>query len=152
MPTSNDLLFVYGTLRQAFRHPMSEVLASFSVAAGDGHIYGDLYDLGSFPGVVLSTNCQNCVFGELRAINPDQVETAWQALDDYEECTPTFPGPHLYERRNVRVTLADGTEVEAWAYILQTLHPGAIAIPGGDYLEWCQTAKSRAGQQRDVPS
>lgn len=138
MPGTKDLLFVYGTLRTGFQHPMSEVLASFSAAEGNGQISGDLYDLGEYPGVVLSSNCRNRVVGELRALDPDQAQAAWQVLDEYEECTPAFPEPHQYERRMVRVILADGIETEAWAYILRTLKPGAVRIPSGDYLAWCQ--------------
>jgi len=52
------------------------------------------------------------------------------AIDAYEECG----GPEaLYRRETVQATLADGTLVEAWAYVFNQPTDEARVIPDGDY-------------------
>ena len=106
-------LFVYGTLMRRFRHPMHDALARGAEFVGEGCVQGRLYDLGRYPGLVLSEVAENRVFGELYRLHDDDV---LRVLDDYEGCGPGDPEPHEYVRRMVSVRAGDRA-AEAWVYV-----------------------------------
>jgi gamma-glutamylcyclotransferase (GGCT)/AIG2-like uncharacterized protein YtfP len=129
-----ELLFVYGTLRKDSQKMMNPMLAHDSTYVGDARIQGELYDLGTYPGVFLNEGCADIVMGEVYALNPQHASRTWQVLDHYEGCGPDDDEPHAYRRRKVRAFLNDGNEVDAWAYFLTSLPAKAVRIPNGDYL------------------
>jgi gamma-glutamylcyclotransferase (GGCT)/AIG2-like uncharacterized protein YtfP len=129
-------LFVYGTLRKDSKNEMHHKLARDSIYVGEGRIRGELYDVGTYPGIVLREGCLDMVVGEVYGLNSQHAARMWQVLDNYEGCGPDCPEPHEYRRQRVRVCLDDGNEVDAWAYILASLSTAAIRVPGGDYLAW----------------
>lgn len=138
MPSSStpDLLFVYGTLRKDPNNEINHALLRSSTYVGHGRILGELYDLGKYPGVFVKDQCGETVVGEVYRLDGEQATEAWEGLDRYEGCSPGCPDPHEYQRRRVSIILDDGSEVDAWAYILTCLPPGAVRVPGGDYLAW----------------
>ncbi len=138
MDTSKQLLFVYGTLRKGSNHAMQRVLAQQSQYIGEGRIDADLFDLGNYPGIVLGLIGYRQALGDLRALNPGEEMEILALLDEYEGCAPHDPEPHEYRRQRIRVTTPNGENVEAWAYVLQTLPSTAVPIPGGDFLAWRQ--------------
>jgi gamma-glutamylcyclotransferase (GGCT)/AIG2-like uncharacterized protein YtfP len=142
MPSASldDLLFVYGTLRRDSRKVINPMLARDSTYVGDGRIHGELYDLGTYPGVFLSEGCSDVVIGEVYALTSHRASRTWQELDHYEGCGPDDPEPHEYRRQQIHVFLNDGTEVDASAYILTSLAPAAVRVPDGDY----QTRRQQA--------
>lgn len=129
-------LFVYGTLRTAVGHAMHQVLARAAHLVGFATVRGALYDLGSYPGLVMAGNHIGRVTGEVYALEPDAAEAALARLDAYEGCAPSDPAPHEYRRLQVRVTFEDGSEGDAWTYVLNRPHDGLPNIPDGDYLAW----------------
>ena len=131
-----DLLFVYGTLRKDPKNEMHHVLARYSISVGEGRIRGELYDLGTYPGVVLRDGCVDMMLGEVYGLNSQHASRMWQVLDHYEGCGPDCPEPHEYRRQRVHVFLDDGNEIDAWAYILTSLSPAAVRLPASDYLAW----------------
>ena len=137
----DDLLFVYGTLRKDSRNVINPMLARDSTYVGDGHIQGELYDLGTYPGVFLNGGFSDMVMGEVYALNSHRASITWDVLDKYEGCGPTNPEPHEYRRQKVHVFLNDGTEVDASAYILTRVPPRAVRVPGGDYSTWRRLAE-----------
>lgn len=56
---------------------------------------------------------------------------AW--LDDYEECTRTYPEPHEYRREQLTVQGQSG-RVTAWAYIYALPITDLPLIASGDFL------------------
>jgi gamma-glutamylcyclotransferase (GGCT)/AIG2-like uncharacterized protein YtfP len=134
--STGNLLFVYGTLRKDPKNEMYHTLARFSIYVGEGQIRGELYDLGTYPGVFLQEGSTGDVLGEVYELNAQHAGRTWQVLDSYEGCGPDCPEPHEYRRQRVPVLLNDGNKVEAWAYILTSLPPAAVRVPGGDYLAW----------------
>ena len=140
-----DLLFVYGTLRKDLKTEMHQMLASNSTYVGQGRIHGQLYDLGNYPGVFLREGCSDTVLGEVYAVNPEQASRTWEVLDHYEGCGPAHPEPHEYRRQKVHVFLKDGNKVDTWAYILTSLPPAAIRVPGGDYVAWRRQRQDQTG-------
>jgi gamma-glutamylcyclotransferase (GGCT)/AIG2-like uncharacterized protein YtfP len=137
---SKDLpfLFVYGTLRQAAKHPMHQLLARHASFVGTGQIHADLYDLGSYPGIVVATRDDASVAGEVYSLYQETAADTWRALDEYEGCSAATPAPPPYRREWVRVRLASGEVIDAWAYVLCSVPAGAIHIKSGDYLAWCR--------------
>ena len=136
MDTEPKHLFVYGTLRGDPRHDMYDVLARSAAFAGDGSVHARLYDLGEYPGIVISPSQEDVVIGEVYELDPDNASDVLRVLDDYEGLGPSDPAPHEYLRTVVQVRLTDGRIVPAWAYVLSQADPPHPRIPVSDYLKW----------------
>ena len=132
-PTS---LFVYGTLREAFGHPMHAALATRAQCIGKGFVRGELYDLGDYPGLFPSFETDRRTFGEVYRFDPESEVEALSLLDAYEGCGPHDRQPHEYVRKIVPCHLKEGSALEVWTYVLNRCPEWATLIPGGDYLAW----------------
>ena len=150
MPSSStdELLFVYGTLRKDSNHPMHHLLARNSTYFGEGRVRGEMYDLGRYPGIVLNAGSPEFAHGEVYGIKSDHASETLRILDDYEGCGPENPEPHEYIRQRVPVILVGGKGVVAWAYVLGTLPKGAARVPTGDYLAWVRRSREKAEANR----
>jgi gamma-glutamylcyclotransferase (GGCT)/AIG2-like uncharacterized protein YtfP len=126
-------LFVYGTLRRDIGNSMFHLLARHARLVGYGRIRGRLWDLGDYPGVVLSTDDDRWVRGEVYAI--DNENDVLARLDEYEGCGPQDPRPHEFERVMCEVRLDDGKTTDAWVYEYKGGLEGKQEIASGDYLE-----------------
>jgi gamma-glutamylcyclotransferase (GGCT)/AIG2-like uncharacterized protein YtfP len=117
-----DLLFIYGTLHPdrapAAIAPTARLLKPFDGGSTRATIQARLYDLGAYPGVVLSDDLADTVSGEL-FILPDE-PAILARLDDYEDFRPADPVGSLFFRRQVLATLQDGVnagkEIACWVY------------------------------------
>ena len=114
-----DLLFIYGTLHPN-RAPASiastaRLLKPFAKATIQAH----LYDLGPYPGIILTDDPSATVPGELFTLPEDPAVLA--RLDAYEDFRPTDPTNSLFLRQRTPATLADGTRHPCWVYIYN--HP-----------------------------
>jgi gamma-glutamylcyclotransferase (GGCT)/AIG2-like uncharacterized protein YtfP len=123
---------------------MYRVLARSARFAGDGKVRARLFDLGEYPGIVISTDPADNVTGEIYELPAVGAEGILRVLDDYEGIGPADPEPHEYRREVVRVTLEDGQSLRAWAYVLADSHPDYPRIPSTDYLEWRLSRRSPA--------
>ena len=112
---TSDRLFVYGTLMRGHVHPMARLLSANADFLGEASCRGRLYLVKNYPGLVLSDDAAEIVFGELYRLRA--VEDLLREFDMYEACGDGFPEPTEYLRRMLSVTLADGTTSEAWTYI-----------------------------------
>ena len=92
-----DYLFVYGTLRKDYNHPMSKFLNAHSEWVDKGFFYGLLYDIGEYPGAIIDISNTKKVFGEIFQIK--DTETLFKKLDTYEGFGDPFPKPHLFIRK-----------------------------------------------------
>jgi gamma-glutamylcyclotransferase (GGCT)/AIG2-like uncharacterized protein YtfP len=116
----NNLLFVYGTLRQGMgNHPL---LGGCSYL-GKGRIQAKLYLSGWLPMIYPG---DGVTIGEVYEI-PDQEK--WHRLDSLEG------HPDWYERRLVPVTFEDGDEATVWAYFMCDGYPTATYVESGDYAK-----------------
>lgn len=129
-------LFVYGTLRNDLRHDMYHVLARSATFIADGRVRARLYDLGDYPGMVLSSDPSDITMGEVYELSAERAQDVLKVLDEYEGLGPSDPAPHEYRRAVVQVALADGRVVPAWAYILTQENPKHPRINDSDYLTW----------------
>ncbi len=62
---NSDRLFVYGTLMRGFDHPMAQLLSRSADFIGEARCRGRLYLIKHYPGLLLSDDPADLVFGEL---------------------------------------------------------------------------------------
>ena len=134
--TASLNLFVYGTLRDDPAHEVFRVLARNAEFIGEATVSGRLYDLGEYPGLVLSPGGPDRVKGELYRLNESTAGSTLTVLDDYEGMGPSDPLPHEYRRALVTADLADGRSMTAWAYILDRPSTALPRIMSGDFSAW----------------
>lgn len=129
---SHELIFVYGTLRAGPANPLALELAACWEFVEEGVMRGRLYEIGGYPGAVLSRSADHRVWGELYRIRERDRLFAW--LDEYEGCAADSPRPHEYLRQRVRILPRSGGEALAWVYLYNQPVAGLGEILGGDYL------------------
>jgi gamma-glutamylcyclotransferase (GGCT)/AIG2-like uncharacterized protein YtfP len=104
------LIFVYGTLRKSGARTISALFPTVKFV-GEGKVRGQLFDLGSYPGLRLDENSES-VIGEVYQIADEMLAD----LDEIEGCYPDDDDASLYLRREVTVELIDGTKINCWTY------------------------------------
>jgi pyruvate carboxylase len=135
MAMTTPRLFVYGTLRRLYGHERHSLLERYAEFEAEGTVQAQLFNLGNYPGIVPSLDASDRVVGETYLLEPSRLDDTLRQLDDYEGTSPANPEPHEYRREILAVRLADGSRVEAWAYVLNREPPGCQRIASGDYLE-----------------
>ena len=125
-------LFVYGTLMQAYDHPMARLLAENAESAGEGSCCGQLYQIKHYPGLIASSDANDRVFGELFHLRETKALLA--QLDEYEGCGPSAPQPTLYIRVVRPITRAGQPDVDAWTYLYNRPVSGLKRIMSGRFL------------------
>jgi gamma-glutamylcyclotransferase (GGCT)/AIG2-like uncharacterized protein YtfP len=129
----SDRLFVYGTLMRGFDHPMAKLLSRSAEFLGEATCRGRLYLVKHYPGLVLSEDAADIVFGELYRLHAR--DELLGEFDMYEACGAGFPEPTEYLRRMLDVTLSDGSASEAWTYVYNWPVTGLPRIASGRFLE-----------------
>ncbi|WP_159005676.1 gamma-glutamylcyclotransferase family protein [Bradyrhizobium sp. S69] len=135
---TSDRLFVYGTLMRDFDHPMAQLLSRSADFIGEARCAGRLYLVKHYPGLVLSEEPGEFVFGELYRLT--QPEALLREFDMYEACGEGFAEPTEYVRRMLTVTLQDGAASEAptreaWTYIYNWPVAHLPRIASGRFME-----------------
>jgi len=125
-----DHLFVYATLRSPFTNRYARLLAERATLLGRARIQGKLYDLGPYPGMLLSGDPEDWVIGEIYRLH-DPAETL-AILDDYEGA------PYTRVAAQVRAEFAE--TVDVWVYTYNLPVTEAQRILSGDYLDRLGTA------------
>jgi gamma-glutamylcyclotransferase (GGCT)/AIG2-like uncharacterized protein YtfP len=129
----SDRLFVYGTLMRGFDHPMAKLLSRSAALIGEARCRGRLYRVKHYPGLVLSDDANDVVFGELyRLYAPGEL---LREFDIYEACGEGFAAPTEYVRQVLPVTVADGQAEEAWTYLYNWPVAHLPRIISGRFLE-----------------
>ena len=129
----SDRLFVYGTLMRGFDHPMAQLLSRSADYLGEARCRGRLYLIKHYPGLVLSNEAADSVFGELYRLR--EVEAMLGEFDMYEACGEGFAQPTEYLRQMLSVTLADGSVSEAWTYVYNWKVDDLPRIASGKFME-----------------
>jgi gamma-glutamylcyclotransferase (GGCT)/AIG2-like uncharacterized protein YtfP len=128
-----DRLFVYGTLMRGFDHPMAQLLSRSADFIGEARCRGRLYLVKHYPGLVLSDDATEVVFGELYRLR--QPAPLLREFDMYEACGEGFVPPTEYLRNLLPVTLDDGAVSEAWTYVYNWPVAHLPRIASGRFLE-----------------
>ena len=129
---ASDLLFVYGTLMRGYSHPMARLLAANADFLGEASCRGRLYKVKHYPGLVLSDEASDVVFGELYRLRA--AEALLREFDIYEACGESFPAPTQYVRQMLPVTLADGSVYDASTYLYNWPVDHLTRIESGRFL------------------
>lgn len=129
----SDRLFVYGTLMRGFDHPMATLLSRSADYLGSATCRGRLYLIKHYPGLLLSDDPNDTVFGELYHLRDR--DALLGEFDMYEACGEGFPEPTEYLRKMLQVTQADGTAGEAWTYVYNWPVTGLPRIASGKFLK-----------------
>jgi len=125
-------IFVYGTLREGL-HDYERVLKGKTENIVNATIEGfDMLNLGTSPGIITGSNI---IVGEVVSVAPNMYLQTLQLLDRLEGYNPSQKGKSRYHREIRKVTLEDGTAVDAYVYIynvkLGTDYP---VIDSGDWV------------------
>lgn len=126
-----NYLFAYGSLLTGSGVAPIDRLMRKADLISPGYVQGRLYDLGDYPGVVLSRNPEERVWGRVYRMP----STAWAALDDYEGIGKINPRSSEFVRQNVDVFCLDTPEkLSCWIYVYNGKPSRRSLIPGGDYI------------------
>jgi gamma-glutamylcyclotransferase (GGCT)/AIG2-like uncharacterized protein YtfP len=128
-----DRLFVYGTLMRGFDHPMAKLLSRGADFIGEARCQGRLYLVKHYPGMVLSDDPDEVVFGELYRLRA--ADELLREFDMYEACGEGFAEPTEYIRRMLTVTREGQTPDEAWTYVYNWPVARLPQIASGRFLE-----------------
>jgi gamma-glutamylcyclotransferase (GGCT)/AIG2-like uncharacterized protein YtfP len=128
-----DRLFVYGTLMRGFDHPMAQLLSRGAEFIGEARCRGRLYLVKHYPGLVLSDEPADVVFGELYRMR--QPAELLREFDIYEACGEGFAEPTEYVRRMLPVTRGGAPAEEAWTYLYNWPVTRLPRIASGKFLE-----------------
>ena len=130
---TSDLLFVYGTLMRGFDNPMAQLLSRGADFIGAARCRGRLYRVTHYPGLVLSDDADDVVFGELFRLR--QPAELLREFDMYEACGEGFAEPTEYLRQMLAVTGEDGALSEAWTYVYNRPVDRLARIASGRFWE-----------------
>ena len=133
-PMTSDLLFVYGTLMRGFDHPMARLLSRSADFLGEARCRGRLYLVKHYPGLVLSDDADDIVFGELYRLRAAATNCCASSTCTRPAATD-FAEPTEYVRQMLPVTLDDGAASEAWTYVYNWPVAHLPRIASGRFLE-----------------
>jgi gamma-glutamylcyclotransferase (GGCT)/AIG2-like uncharacterized protein YtfP len=128
-----DRLFVFGTLLSGYDHPMAQLLVRDADLLGEARCNGRLYLVKHYPGMVLSDDPAEQVFGELYRLR--EPRALLRVLDEYEGYGEGFPEPYEFVRQECAVTLRNGEAGAAWVYLYNRPVDGLPQIPSGRFLD-----------------
>lgn len=142
----NRYLFVYGTLEPA--HAPAEIAAAVRCMkrVGSGSVRGKLYDLGEYPGAVVSRTSPSVIKGKVFELPEDQ--GVLSSIDAYEGFDPNHPQGSLFIRKRWPVTLADGSRMMCWIYTYNRKPGDARLITSGSYRRGNGSRKRRTDSGR----
>lgn len=137
MSETCKLLFVYGTLLRCDSGATGrEQRARLGLEAdwgGHARTAGLLYDLGRYPGLVVSAQPGAEVHGEIFELAAPEHSLCW--LDAYEGIVPGQPTHSEYQRVLRPIVRADGDPASAWVYVYRNSVERAVLIPEGRWID-----------------
>lgn len=128
-------LFSYGTLSP--RHAPPEIAPTVRRfrRVGKGFVHGQLFDLGEYPGAILTRNGSR-IAGQIFEL-PDDPEVL-NRLDEYEGFDRAHPQKSLFVRKRRYVQLQDGRKIFCWIYGYNRPVKSARRLSGGVYSKAAQ--------------
>lgn len=125
-----EYLFVYGKLKTTQGGIVSAFLQNNAKLLGNGYMHGLLYNLGSYPGVIATNNCNNKVWGEIFEI--ENTKKVFDVIDDFEEAWPLVTNDPEYSRKMIDVYYKNIT-LPCWVYVYNWAVDDDKLIVGGEY-------------------
>lgn len=130
-PDENLPFFVYGTLRKGMGN-YEGYLAGMTENEKPATVVGRLYHGGSL--IPFMTQEKGVVHGELMYVNDSEFVDVLEGLDSLEGYNKRSEY-NFYNRVRTMTTLKDGSQVEAYAYVIDEAD-GLERIQHGDYSRW----------------
>lgn len=127
----NDLLFIYGTLLDE-DNEYAVYLKKNSKPYLYGKVKGKLFDLGEYPGAILSDEGNQYIYGNILKINDP--EKVFPLIDNYEGFGQHQPQPNEF----IRITTLIETETglaDCWIYLYNLSVEGLTRIEDGWYIK-----------------
>jgi gamma-glutamylcyclotransferase (GGCT)/AIG2-like uncharacterized protein YtfP len=134
------VLFVYGTLRMASRHPMAHRLRAGGKLLGRGGTSGVLYDLGVYPGATFGGETRSRVIGDVYAVRHG---SRLIAELDYYEGAPQDGEGEMYGLVEVEVAFDSGGTRAALSYALKRPPSWAKPVASGDWIAHTRARSAR---------
>jgi len=132
----SEYLFLYGTLMRGLDAMDSLSANSCLQFLREAQVRGQLYDLGSYPGLLPG---QGLVRGEVyEVLNP----RIWSILDPYEDYLPGNETGSLYLREQLE--LSDGSG-RVWTYIYNEKVGEHSLIADGDWRKYWHEKRQKIG-------
>lgn len=130
MSATTKYLFCYGTLLRDTAPQSVAALCRRLPRLAAATVNGSLYDLGSYPALVLGNDDDKhaVVRGEVVAV---QSASDWLRLDAYEGVDRGHPERSLYNRVRTIATTEAGEKVECWIYAYNRELRHAVRIDSG---------------------
>jgi gamma-glutamylcyclotransferase (GGCT)/AIG2-like uncharacterized protein YtfP len=123
---NKHLVFVYGTLRRGSAGAMS-IRFPDSKFVADAEVSGSLYDLGSYPSLLLDES-NSLVMGEVYEVGDETLNQ----LDEFEASSS-------YRRKQVEISL-DTDRRRCWIYEPDPkVYSTRRLITSGDWIEYAKT-------------
>ncbi len=131
--TPSHGLFVYGTLMSWAKGALGlnerKRLSREARSLGPATLRGRLYELGQYPGLIISNVDEDVVHGEVFELFRPAVTLQW--LDHYEGVRCERGELDDYRRETVEVTLADSAVVKVSVYVYRRSLRRARYLPSG---------------------
>jgi gamma-glutamylcyclotransferase (GGCT)/AIG2-like uncharacterized protein YtfP len=124
-------LFVYGSLLSD-DNEFAIYLKNNSTFYSTGKVRGKLYDIGEYPGAILSAESSEYIHGSILKI--DIPEKVLKIIDDYEGYGGEQPWPNEF----IRIIAEIETEmriINCWIYLYNLPVNGLRYIEGGRYIK-----------------
>ncbi len=110
----SDHLFAYGTFQPGFApREIAEAVAKL-LPIGRGFVYGELIDLGGYPGAVPDPESKSRIPGAVLELPADT--TLLRQLDEYEGYDPNALETSEFVRVRQSVELSGGGTLQCWMY------------------------------------
>jgi gamma-glutamylcyclotransferase (GGCT)/AIG2-like uncharacterized protein YtfP len=126
------LLFVYGSLVSAARHPQGERLRLEAELLGPARLQARLFRVSWYPCITLSDDATDQVHGEVYRLRDPATALTW--LDAYEGITPSaesVAAADEYRRQIVTVTDQGDQPLSAWVYLYSRNTAGLERVQTG---------------------
>ena len=109
-----DHLFAYGTLQPGFAPDAIAEVAAKLRPISQGFVYGELYELDGYPGLVPDPASRNRIRGTVLEL-PDDPRVL-RRIDNYEGYDPSDPDSCEFVRVRHPVELSGGGTLICWIY------------------------------------
>ncbi len=127
-----DHIFFYGTLMRTFPLRARAGIDDWLEYVGSGRVAGVLFDLGSYPGLVVDSGNEVC--GEIyRILDPFKL---FDRVDTIEDYCATAPSEGEYVRQRMSAILDDGRATIVWGYVYNQRLPSFGRIECSDYRHY----------------
>ncbi len=135
MHTPSNHLFVYGSLLSGFHNDAYAYLSQYFNLLGEAGAKGLLFDNGSYP-VAVPTTEEHFIKGELYELkDPEDFSWAIAQLDDYEGLNVEPGEMPLYKRELTNAYFNKKPQL-SWVYWYNMPTDGMKPIATGDILEY----------------